>query len=420
MKSILPKLYRVVRSIIGLASLVGLFAIGGCATGGIGLPSGNTAALPEVGPQLSSDFADTEVQSNDIGLPKIDVAVPMFDPNLPANSDTWEKRGIFPELRRAEATRFALKMKSALEDTGAFDRVRMVPSQNVTSDLYVIGKIIQSNGEDVKIDISATDISGKQWFTQTFHHRVKERFHNDPRNKGQDAYMPVFEEAAAYVVKQLKRRQAEDLERLRLISEIRFGSSLSEDTFARYLQARNGQVDLVAVPADDDPMRRRIQPIRVRDQLFLDRMQNHYTKFDQKLDPSYLVWQQQNLLEVKAARKARMHSAVSGVLSGLLLATGVAVAANSDSTASDIAAVASIGAGAVFLAKSVQTRREMKVHRDTIAELGQSIDLELAPQVVEYEDETTKLTGAAAEQYAQWAEFLKKIYTLEATPEKQL
>ena len=215
--------------------LVGAAVLSGCAT-----TSGGTTSAPDVSPVLSSDYGNTGTVSVNGNLPKIDVAVPVFDPNLPKDPDTWEKQGIFAELRRAESNRFALKMKSVLEDTHAFGAVRVVPNSTATGDLYVVGKIIQSNGEDVKINITVADISGKQWFTKDFTHRAKEGFHKNIRNKGKDAYDPVFEKAAAYIVKKLNKRKSEELKRLQLISEIRFGSSLSEETFSRYLKAYGG------------------------------------------------------------------------------------------------------------------------------------------------------------------------------------
>ena len=396
-----------------LLLLLGAVLSSGCATGGGALN------LPSVGPVLSSDFGKTDAALATAHLPGIDVVVPAFDPNIPEDSDTWEKKGIYPELRRAESNRFALKMKSSLEDTDAFGTVRVVPSIAVTGDLYIIGKILESNGEDVKINISATDISGKEWFSKDFQHRVKERFHNNIRNTGKDPYAPVFEEAAAYVVKQLKKRDAEELARLQRISEIRFGTSLSEESFARYLKGGNGRIDLAAAPADDDPALQRIQPIRVRHQLFIDRMQTHYADFNGKLDKSYLVWQQQSLVEVKAARKAKRSAIAKGILGGLLVVAGAA-ASREDTVLGDVAAVGGILGGVAVLGSAWQGRGEMKVHREALAELGKSIDIEVAPQVVEYENQTAKLEGDSAEQYKQWIAFLKKIYELEATPVKQL
>lgn len=399
--------------------LLGITGLGiilsGCATTGDG---GSVA----VGPQTSSSYDQPPAVKTDSHAVKIDVVVPVFDPNIPEDSDTWEKQGIYPELRRAESNRFALKMKAALEDKNAFGVVRVVPNATVTGDLYVNGKILQSNGEEVKINITVADISGKQWFTKDFKHRAKASFHQNIRNKGKDAYDPVFEKVAAYIVAKLKKRKSAELARLQRIAEIRFGNSLSADTFARYLKETNGRVDLVAAPADDDPMLLRIKPIRVRNQLFIDEMQTHYADFNQKLDNSYLVWQQQSLVEITAARKATRKATAQAILGGLLAVAGVVAIAGADTynPATDLVGSTAIVAGAAILGQSFQTRGEMKVHREALAELGQSIDIEIAPQVVEYENQTAKLVGDASEQHKQWIAFLKKIYALEATPNKKL
>ena len=403
--------------------LLAALALSACATTGSGPASGGSTGTPSsVGPQLSSAYGkpDGSDASNLSGLPNIDVVVPVFDPGLPEDSDQWEKQGIYPELRRAESNRFALKMKSALEDTGAFGSVRVVPNAMATGDLYVLGKIIRSNGEDVKINIAATDISGQQWFSKDFSHRVKQKFHSDLRNQGKDPYQPVFEKAADHIVKQLKKRDAAELAKLQDLSEIRFGASLSEETFANYLKTENGRVQLAAAPADDDPMLKRIQSIRVRDQLFIDRMQAHYAGFDAKLEKSYLVWQQQSLAEVKAARAAKRKALTQGILGGLLVVAGAVASAEADNSLGEVAGAGAVIGGAVVLGNSFQTRAEMKVHRESLAELGKSIDIDIAPQLVEFEEETAELTGDAAQQYEQWIAYLKKIYEIEATPEKTL
>ncbi len=407
---------RVFNGIILLASVA---ILGGCATNG-------TDNVPSVGPQDSSSYGNNPATIAANAHLKIDAVVPVFDPNLPKDSDDWEKQGIFPELRRAEANRFALKMKSALEDTDVFGSVRVVPNSAVTGDLYIQGKIRKSNGEDVNIDITVVDISGRKWFTKKFKHKVKERFYKDIRNKSKDAYDSIFEEAAAYIVAQLRKRKPSELKRLQTLSELRFAASLSEETFSRYMRTKNGRVELVALPAADDPMLLRTKPIRVRDQLFMDQTQVHYADFSQKLDASYLAWQEQSFLNSKAIRQTKAKSLVQGIVGGLLVVAGVAAAiegsdeASNKSTSAVVGGAAAAIAGSALLSQSFQNRAQMKVHRAALAELGQSIDIEIAPQVVEYENQTANLVGDSTEQHEQWIAFLRKIYALEATPSTEL
>jgi len=376
---------------------------------------------------MSSNFYKSEVDDKGVPKPKLEVIIPVFDPNIPEDSDTHEEENIWPELRRAEANRFALKLKEALENTEAFGAVRVTPDKSATGDVYILGKINKSNGEEVEIDLQVADISGKVWMDEAFGLTVKEAFHNNLRNQGKDPYDPVFEEAAQKIVDELKYHSAKDLNDLQYLTNLRFGASFSEDAFAQYMEVDGSRAKLVSKPSDDDPMLRRVKAVRVRDQLFVDGLQSHYATFSSKMDDSYLMWQEQALQEVKAEREASDKALKEGLGGALLVGLGIAAAimgARSDSSNAQNAGIAgaAVGgiAGVTLIQKSFQTSEEAKIHREALNELGQSLDVELAPQVIEFEKQTVKLTGDAKEQFAQWRNFLKKIYAQEATPDKQL
>ena len=356
---------------------------------------------------------------------QLEVAIPIFDPNLPVNSDDWEKRGIWPELRRAEAVYFAVKMKESLQKTQQFGAVRVVPDQSVTGDLYVLGEIDESNGENVGIHIKAVGIDGRVWLSKTFNHRVKEAFFEDARNQGKAPYDPVFQKAADEIVKKLQKKDSEYLQNLRALTEVRFGYSFSEESFSPFLKISGGESQLVAAPADDDPMLQRIRKLRVKDQLFIDRMQTHYDAFEGRVAPSYYTWQEASFTEAKAKRAAKKKAFFEVVGGVLLIAAGVAVAANTDyrsqnSGATTAAAAAAAVGGGYLLMKASETNAQAKFHHDTLMELGRSIDTEMMPQVIKFEETTVELTGNATEQFNQWRRFLKRIYAEEKTPEIQL
>jgi len=398
------------------------FFLTGCAAGGAG------GSGPGVGPAASSSYSRAEVRkSPGAQKPRLDIIIPVFDPGLPKNPKDYKKAGIWPELRRAEAARFAYKMKLALEKTGAFRAVRVMPDKTAVGDIYVIGKKNKSDGENVDINLKVYDISGKQWFDKSFSHEVTEDFYNNIRNKGKDPYDPVFKKAADQLVKELNHHADGELKNLPLLTDLRFGNSLSEETFSPYMKVHGGVASLTAYPDNNDPMLRRVKAIRIRDQLFADRMQPHYEQFGKNMDASYAIWQKQSFSEVKAAREARNKSigkAVAGVaLIGLAVLSAV-LGANSNSYGGAVAgttgAIVAGSVGAGLLGDSSKMSEEAKFHRDALDELGKSIDGEMAPQVVQFEKSTQKLTGNAKEQFAQWRAFLKKMYEQEATPNVQL
>ena len=403
-------MHRVPSSVLLAAALA---MLAGCATMG-------TTPGPSVGPGSAPAAGETNVAYEGV---RLDVIVPVFDPGLPEDPDDYEKEDVWPELRRAEANRFAVALKQALQDTQVFGDVRVSPDTEATGDLYVIGAIEKSDGQDVKFAIEVVDIGGKRWTRKRYRHRVKEHFWRDPRNAGKDPYQPVFDEAAADVAALVEKRSSRELTELRRIAEIRFAKSFSETAFAEYVEERGGRVTLTALPDHDDPMLERTRAIRVREGLFLDGMQTHYEAFAQRTDASYAAWQEHSLTEVKARNEARGRALVQGVVGAALAVGGVyaAVKGGRDYDAgTEVAGVTAAIAGAVLISKSFESSAEGRVHADALTELGESLDIEVASQVVELEGTTAELTGDAREQFRQWRAFLRRIYNEERTPESTI
>jgi len=378
----------------------------------------STSAANQVGPAASTEKTRSNEKASEL-LP-LEIAVLHFDPNIPEDPADLEKFEIWPELRRVESNRFALNLKASLQDTNAVGRVRVVPSNEATSDLYVAGKILKSNGEDVEIHVTCKDISGRNWCNRKFRHRVHESFYRDLRNKGKDAYEPVFVAVADYIIETLRKRDAAYLQELPTLKEIRFGNSISTETFAKYLDFKAKHVELASLPASNDPMLERIRNIRIQDQLFVDRLQAQFEGFNYQVDDSYRVWQEQSLQDVRTARELQRKAQGQKFLGALLLLGAAVGAANADSSAEEVATAAALVGGAMTLSQGFQNSNEAKFHRDSINEIGRTADSAVAPHVIRFEEETKELKGTADEQYRQWIELLREIYLLEETPQVQL
>ena len=396
-----------------------------CVTTGSGGGSDNVGAI--VGPQLASMFDPKRDAIIDKSKHQLDVIIPVFNPGLSNNAKSYKEDGVWPELRRAEANRFAYMLKEAMEDTGAFGAIRVAPDALATGDLYVLGTILDSDGEDVEIQVDVHDISGTKWFTRVFDHEVEPGYYKNIRNEGKDPYAPVFEKAANRVAIELENIDNATLTRITRTAELRFGANMNEEAFSEHLSFEGGKVTLVSFPSEDDPMLSRTRAIRVRDQLFLDGMQQHYRSFSSQMEASYAVWQEQSLAEIHAKRDVNKKAAGQAFV-GVLAITAAVLAASAGAqsnnyntqSAGAVGAVAAGAVGAAMLAESFQTSKEAEVHRDALNELGESIDVDMGPRVLEFERETVSLTGDAKEQFAQWRGFLKRIYMTEATPKKQL
>ena len=99
-----------------------------------------------VGLNLLEENIDQEQQEDqDLSSHRnLNIVIPTFDPGI----ENDEK--IFQELRNFESRRFAVKLKTALEDTNRVGAVRVTPNTSASGQIYVLGKIKASNGQKVK------------------------------------------------------------------------------------------------------------------------------------------------------------------------------------------------------------------------------------------------------------------------------
>ena len=352
---------------------------------------------------------------------RLDVIVQIFDPNIPEDPDDYIKQGVWPELRRTEAIRFAVALKDEIEHVNAFGNVRVAPDSAVSGDLFVTGKILHSNGEDVGIAVQVHDVSGARWMKKTYKHRVKQHHWQNIRQSSKDPYQPVFMKTARDIARLLKKKSSDELANLRAISEIQFASAFAQEAFGHHLEFKNKRVKLASMPAVDDPMLVRTRAVRVVDGLFMDKIQIHYTDFVTKTNDSYLSWQEHSLVSAKAKREQESKAAAQAFGAALLIFGAAAAADNSSSDALTDTAIASAAFGGIkLLQDSFASSAEGRYHRDNLMELGGSLNFEVAPQVLQLEETTVTLQGDIKTQFRQWRTFLKELYNKETTPNVQL
>lgn len=416
-----------IRFIVRIIIFTHVFALSACNNTMV-RESPNEAELVKIGPQFSESI-ENETKSVSFTVAsgtKLDVIIPIFDPGLSDSATNYEEEGIWPELRRAEANRFAFKLKQALDNTKKFGAVRVTPDKTASGDLYILGKILESDGEDVEFNLTVIDISGKEWLDDKFAHEVTEGFYKNLRNKGSDPYDPAFKDAADKIASLLKDKSSPELSRLKDIAQLRFGASFNQEAFMEYLNTDNNYFQLTAMPSDDDPILKRVSSIRVREQLFIDNLQQNYQSFSDNMDDSYSRWQEAAFQEKQLRAEAKKKGLLKAIGGVLLVGLSIAAASSSNSSsviannAATTAAVAGGIAAAWMLSGSFKSHEEAKLHQDALNELGESINLELAPRVITFEEESVELTGNISEQFAQWRAFLKRIYEQESTPEQAI
>ena len=196
----------------------------------------------------------------------LDVGVNIFDPGLDEVLDE-EEETTNGQIRVAESRYAPYLLAETLQRSANWGIVRVMPNDASPMDVLINGTILQSNGEAMTIRVQVQDSKGREWYTREYH-EVISQFSYDPQQRQQnDPFQVIYNKIAndllAYRQSELNSREILEI---RTVSEMLFAQRFAEDAFSNYLtQDRNGNYQLAALPADNDPLMNRIRNIRERD-----------------------------------------------------------------------------------------------------------------------------------------------------------
>ncbi|MEM1111461.1 MAG: hypothetical protein AAGI11_06095 [Pseudomonadota bacterium] len=343
----------------------------------------------------------------------LDVGVAVFDPGLEGYEEKEGVERVYPEVRRAEALYMPNLMAEAIQQSGAWGAVRVVPSSEQITDVMVQSTILKSNGEELELQVQATDSRGYTWLDKKYSGKASRYAYDSTTRMQVDPFQAVYNNIANDLLDQLQSLRPEDRRNNRLVTELLFARSFSPDAFDGYLQQNRKDVWLVMrLPAEGDPMLERVRGIQERDHLFVDTMQGHYETFGYDMVGPYQEWRKLSYEEVVALKELKAESTRRLIAGGVAVLAGIAAAGSSDGYSRSAGNVAIIGGG--YLLKSgLEQRAEAQIHIGALEELGMSLEAEIAPQVIELEDRTVTLSGNVEDQYAQWRALLAEIYRAE-------
>ena len=200
----------------------------------------------------------------------LDVGIVNFDPGMPKNNDP-DETGVYAEIREAESRYLPYHLKTTLQSTGYWGAVRVVPSNEVYSDVLVSGAIEQSDGEYVTLTLTARDATGREWFERTYAAQTGARSYAETRDRTEDPYQKVFNDFANDLRAHAAAMDPRDVARIRETSELLFFSDMAPLAFGEHVAVDDdGMVNLVRLPAENDPMVIQLRQIRERDRLVVD------------------------------------------------------------------------------------------------------------------------------------------------------
>ncbi len=351
----------------------------------------------------------------------LDVGIRVFDPGIPKNLEddveALAKKRIYPDLRKAEARYVPTLLRETLEATAQWGAVRVIPDTAEFVDVIVTGKLVDSNGGFLSLDVSASDAAGRVWIKDKRYQSLVDlgAYKTTASMKARDPFQNVYSEIANDLVAARDKLTSVERENIRRIASLRFAEDLAPDAMAGMTaKDKNGVMQVVRMPAEGDPTLNRIEKIRERDTAVVDTVNDYYASFQDSMEESYGSWRQTSFTELEKEMRARSSARTRTILGAAALIASI-FAPNSCSSydscrINNAARNAGTMGGIAAVLSGIRKYADARVHADALKELTNSFQAEVAPQVVEVEGHTLRLTGTAEDQYREWRKLLKQLY----------
>ena len=316
----------------------------------------------------------------------LDVGLVLFDPGIPKDASSHSRLGVYPEIRKSEARYMPVFLRDVLVNSGAWGVVRVLPEVLDTSELLVSAEILQSDGQRLELSISTVDATGRVWFERVYSEiATAEDYPVAPES---DPFVGLYQRLGADMLTARDLLSAAQLREIRQVALLRYAQSLAPGVFDGYVEfTEEGRYVVARLPADGDPMMARIDRIRNQEFLFIDTVDEQYSRLSAELAPTYHLWRQFD--QEQALYREDYAERVAG----------------RDSRGSRGSYAA--------MEQTYNAYKWSKIHVQDLDELALGFNNEVAPTVMEVNGQVFKLSGSLETQYGEWRDILQRIFTLE-------
>ena len=380
------------------------------------------------------------------------VRIATFDPGkLP--EDPSAAKGLSGDIRHAEAYYFPVQLKNTMQRSGHWGPVRVVPVGTVGGEVIVEGKILESDGEILKLEIAVKDSTGESWFTKEYQSVIDESVYRNAQQQGGDPFQPLYNQVANDIAAHRKKLTEKKAVTIRQVAELKFGADFAPDVYKGYLrkgpvesapkdedglkvlaaffqQSQAGEDEkpvytVLRLPSEQDPLVQRVARIRAREDLLIDTLDQQYDGLARDIGPAYTNWRQSRLSEMNAIRQvdqAKAEQQGQAVAIGILgILAGAAIGSQKNcygcqTTGAVVAGAAMAIAVQKAVQASTQAESEAAIRKVALEELGRSIVADVKPIVINVEGEAVELKGSVESKFAQWRDVLKKLHAQEVEP----
>ena len=360
--------------------------------------------------KVTVERPDSEVAENQL----LDVRIRSFEAGQ-MSEDADKSRGLSKEIRRAEGHFAAVQLKEKMQQTGYWGAVRVVPEQHPGDELRVTGKILESDGELLKLEVKVRDATGEEWFTREYEGIIDAAAYTAAEKNGDEPFGFLYVRISNDIALHRAAMDVAAVRKIRQVAELRFASAFAPDAFDGFLatdqadsvvdrigfdrlwsalgdlapsvdqdgtgnsankaEAKSAidpdaRYQAIRLPAQDDPMVERVRRVRSREHLVVDALDQHYENLARRIRQAYTQWRAARLMEmnsireVEERRNAKVRRAAAMAIVGILAGVAVAIICNNcGSTGGAVGGMIAAQAAIEGFSAAEQASADEKIHK---------------------------------------------------------
>ncbi|MCZ6830845.1 MAG: hypothetical protein O7F73_14900 [Gammaproteobacteria bacterium] len=318
---------------------------------------------------------------------RLDIGLVVFDAGIPEDPTHNKDLGIFPRIREAEARYLPFALRQTLVDTNQWGPVRVLPDPDPGTELLITGRIIDSDGITLEVQVQAVDSRGVEWINQVYRESSSEDDYQTQRANGERPFQELYDRVAADIYAVASQLSSAEIEKINQLSLLRYAVELAPAAFGSYYtRSEEGRYRLLRLPAHDDPMLERIKRVREQEYVFIDTVDEQYATLFSNMAPTYDLWRQYN-------REQSLYQ---------------------DAHEERLAERSKKRRGSYQAMKQIYNNyRWSKIQEQEAARLATGFNNEVEPTIMRLQGRVIELEGSLEDQYREWRKILHSIYLLE-------
>jgi hypothetical protein len=318
---------------------------------------------------------------------RLDIGLAVFDAGIPEDPTHHKDLGIFPQIREAEARYLPFALRQTLVETNLWGPVRVLPDPAPGTELLITGRIINSDGISLEVQVRAVDSRGVEWINKVYLESSSEDDYQSQLAVTERPFQELYSHVAADIHAVASQLSTAQMDKINQLSLLRYAGALAPAAFGGYYTlTEEGQYQILRLPAEDDPMLERIKRVREQEYVFIDTVDEQYASLFDNMAPTYDLWRQynreqalyQDAHEERIADRSKKHRrSYQG------------------------------------MKQTYNNYRWSKIQEQEAARLATGFNNEVEPTIMRLQGRVIELEGSLEDQYREWRKLLHSIYLLE-------